>query len=68
MNIARIDVEWGRIFPKPADEVKVNVEVKGDRIVYVDVTEPALRRLDGIANIKTIERYREMFKDLKEGA
>jgi len=65
LNIARINVEWSRIFPKPTDEVKVDVEAKGDKIAHVDVAESTLRKLDNIANVKAVEHYREIFSDLK---
>jgi beta-galactosidase len=66
LKIARINVEWSRIFPKPTYEVKVDVEVKGDKVLYVDVKESALKKLDSIANIKAVEHYREIFGDLKK--
>jgi len=65
LNIARINVEWSRIFPKPTDEVKVDVEAKGDKIAHVDVAESALRKLESMANVKAVEHYREIFSDLK---
>jgi beta-galactosidase len=65
LKIARINVEWSRIFPKSTDEIKVDVEVKGDKVVYVDVKETALKKLDDVANVKAVEHYREMFGDLK---
>jgi beta-galactosidase len=65
LKIARINVEWSRIFPKPTDEIKVDLEVKGDKVIYVDVKEAALKKLDDVANVKAVEHYREMFGDLK---
>jgi beta-galactosidase len=66
LKIARINVEWSRIFPKPTDEIKVDVEVKDDAVVYVDVKEMALKKLDDMANVKAVEHYRKMFSDLKK--
>ena len=66
LDIARINVEWSRLFPRPMPEPPSgNVEVVGDRVVKVDVDERDLRRLDEAVNKVALERYRAIFNDLK---
>ncbi|ADN50966.1 beta-galactosidase BgaS [Vulcanisaeta distributa] len=66
LDIARVNVEWSRIFPKPMPEPpNGNVEVVGDKVIKVDVDERDLRRLDETANKAAIEHYRAIFNDLK---
>ncbi|MGC9071291.1 MAG: beta-galactosidase BgaS [Acidilobus sp.] len=64
LNMARIGVEWSRIFPKPTFEVSVGADVEKGVVRTVDVSESALRRLDSLANKDAVQHYREMFSDL----
>ncbi|GAB6944245.1 beta-galactosidase BgaS [Vulcanisaeta sp. JCM 14467] len=66
LDIARINVEWSRLFPKPMPEPPSgNVEVVGDKVVKVDVDERDLRKLDEAVNRAALEHYRAIFNDLK---
>ena len=62
LNIARIGVEWSRIFPKPLPKPE---ELK-DNITHVEINENELRRMDEYANKEALDHYREIFKDLKD--
>lgn len=55
LKIARIGIEWPRIFPKPTFDIKIS-----DKITKVD-----LERLDKLANKRALQHYRNMFEDLK---
>lgn len=66
LKIARIGVEWSRIFPKPTAEIKTNVEIKGNDVISVDINENLLRKLDEIANKDALNHYREIFSDIKK--
>ena len=65
VEILRIGIEWSRIFPKPTYEVSVDYELKGNSLVYVDVKESSLRKLDELANRTAVRRYREIVSDWK---
>ncbi len=66
LDVARLNVEWSRVFPKPMPEPSQgNVEVRGDAVVMVDVDERDLKRLDEVANRAAVEHYREIFNDLR---
>lgn len=65
LNAIRFNTEWSRIFPKPTFDVKVNYEVRGGRVVSIDITERALEELDRLANKEAVQHYREMFSDIK---
>ena len=66
LDIARIGVEWSRIFPKPMPEPpQGNVEVKGDSVLMVHVDERDLKALDSAANQDSVKHYGEIFSDLK---
>jgi hypothetical protein len=46
LDVARLNVEWSRVFPKPMPEpFQGSVEVRGDAVVMVDVDEGDLMRL-----------------------
>ncbi|AAT44038.1 beta-galactosidase [Picrophilus oshimae DSM 9789] len=66
MNAARLGVEWSRIFPKSTEEVKVMEDYKDDDLISVDVNEGSLEKLDRLANQKAINRYMEIFNNIKE--
>jgi beta-galactosidase len=65
LNAWRGNVEWSRIFPKSTRDVKVHVDAEGGAIRSVEVSEEALKRLDEMANKAAVNRYREIFEDLK---
>ncbi|MEM0304887.1 MAG: beta-galactosidase BgaS [Saccharolobus sp.] len=62
LNIARIGVEWPRIFPKPLPKP----EGLKENITSVSINENELRRMDEYANKGALDHYREIFKDLKD--
>ncbi|AOL16512.1 beta-galactosidase [Sulfolobus sp. A20] len=64
LKIARIGVEWSRIFPKPLPKPEGFDENKND-VVHVEINENVLRRMDEYANKDAINHYREIFTDLK---
>ncbi|MCD6300587.1 MAG: glycoside hydrolase family 1 protein [Staphylothermus sp.] len=67
MNAIRGCVEWARIFPKPTFDVSVDVERdEDDNIIRVDVPEPAIEKLEKIADMEAVKHYREIFADWKE--
>ena len=61
----RLNPEWSRIFPRPTKEVKVYVSEDDEGIKDIEISERALEELDKIANRSAVERYREIFLDLK---
>lgn len=65
LNAWRMNVEWSRIFPKSTREVKVYADAEEGSIKSVEVSEGVLEQLDRLANRSAIERYREIFEDLK---
>ncbi|BCU68052.1 beta-galactosidase [Sulfolobales archaeon HS-7] len=66
LKIARIGVEWSRIFPNPTFDLHVDAEVKEGKVTYVDVKQSDLEKMESIANKEAVEHYRKMFSDLKE--
>lgn len=67
LNIFRIGVEWGRVFPHPTWFVDVDVERDGNGFVRdVKITDEVLRRLDRIANRDAVNLYREIVLDLRK--
>ncbi|WP_188602641.1 beta-galactosidase BgaS [Vulcanisaeta souniana] len=66
LDIARVNVEWSRVFPNPMPEPpSSNVEVVNDKVLKIDVDERDLRRLDETSNKAAIEHYKAIFNDLK---
>jgi len=67
MRIARLGIEWSRIFPKPTLDVRVDVSIdeSGD-IVSIDISHKAIEELDKLANKQAVSRYMEIFKHWKE--
>ncbi|MCD6095916.1 MAG: glycoside hydrolase family 1 protein [Thermoprotei archaeon] len=65
LNAWRMNPEWSRIFPKSTKNVKVTVHKDDEGIKDIEVSEDALKQLDEIANKAAIERYREIFMDIK---
>lgn len=66
MDTLRLGIEWARVFPKPTFEVNVNADIRDGSVVSVDVSEEALRRLDGLANRDAVQHYIEIIKDWKD--
>lgn len=66
MNAGRLGLEWSRIFPESTESVKVGVEMDGNDLLGVDVTEENLEELDKLANQHAVRHYQEMFRDFKE--
>ncbi|PSN90571.1 beta-galactosidase [Candidatus Marsarchaeota G2 archaeon OSP_D] len=65
LKIARIGVEWSRVFPKPTLDVQVDIEQRGDMVTHVDVSQSQLEKMDAIASKDAVEHYRTIFSDLK---
>jgi beta-galactosidase len=65
MDIARLGLEWARIFPRPTFGVKVRVEEEKGEIRAVEVQEPALKEMDSLANRGAVERYSQILRDWK---
>ena len=66
LDIYRLNVEWGRVFPHPTWLIDVDVEYDGYGLIKdVKITEETLRRLDRIANQDTIRIYRDIIYDLR---
>src|SRR5579875_2796382 len=66
LKIARIGVEWSRVFPKPTLDVQVDVERRGEAVTHVDVGQSQLEMMDAIADREAVEHYRAIFSDLKK--
>ena len=66
MNAIRIGVEWSRIFPKSTEEVEVEVEMDGNDVKRVEVSERAIEELEKLANMEAVEHYRKIMKDAKD--
>jgi beta-galactosidase len=67
MKIARIGIEWSRIFPKPTTDVKTSVSIDEiGNITHVDVSTKTIEELDKLANKQAVNKYMEIFKDWKE--
>ncbi|MCS7110175.1 MAG: family 1 glycosylhydrolase, partial [Candidatus Caldarchaeum sp.] len=65
LNSLRIGIEWSRVFPRPTKEVKVDVERNEfGRISNITAEENIIDRLEKIANIDALNRYREILKDI----
>nr|7UZ1_A Chain A, Beta-galactosidase [Saccharolobus solfataricus]7UZ1_B Chain B, Beta-galactosidase [Saccharolobus solfataricus]7UZ2_A Chain A, Beta-galactosidase [Saccharolobus solfataricus]7UZ2_B Chain B, Beta-galactosidase [Saccharolobus solfataricus]AAA72843.1 beta-D-galactosidase (lacS) (EC 3.2.1.23) [Saccharolobus solfataricus]prf//1905394A beta galactosidase [Saccharolobus solfataricus] len=64
LKIARLNVEWSRIFPNPLPRPQNFDESKQD-VTEVEINENELKRLDEYANKDALNHYREIFKDLK---
>ncbi|ARM75441.1 beta-galactosidase BgaS [Acidianus manzaensis] len=64
LKIARLGIEWSRIFPKPLPKPKDFKENEED-ITEVEINENILREIDHYANKDAITHYREIFKDIK---
>lgn len=66
LNAYRVGVEWSRIFPKSTVAVKVGVERASDgSISNIDVDARALEELEGLANKKALNHYRDIIADLR---
>ncbi|MEM1568934.1 MAG: beta-galactosidase BgaS [Thermofilaceae archaeon] len=65
MDAAWFTIEWARIFPKPTFEVEVPVERSREGLVAVNVDQEHVRRLEKLADIGAVKRYREIFEDWK---
>lgn len=61
LKIARLGIEWSRIFPKELP--KPNFE-KED-VTEINISENELRELDKYANKDAVDHYRKIFQDLK---
>lgn len=66
VNTARLGIEWTRLFPKASIDTHADTQMDGSDIVHVDVTENVLEKMDSIVNRKALDRYREIFGDLRE--
>jgi beta-galactosidase len=66
MQAWRMNPEWSRIFPKPTVKVNVKVEQQGNDIINIEITDKNLRELDSLANQYAVQRYYEIFQDIKE--
>ncbi|MCX8203462.1 MAG: beta-galactosidase BgaS [Nitrososphaeria archaeon] len=65
LNSIRIGVEWSRVFPRPTGEIRVDVERNEfSRISEIWAEESVIDRLDGVANVKALSRYREILSDI----
>lgn len=64
-NALRLGIEWSRIFPKASKDVKVEVELDNSDITGIHITEDSLSEMDRIANKKAIERYKSIFRNVK---
>ncbi len=62
----RIGVEWSRIFPKSTKSIQVDVEKDGEIVKKVSISQKALKEIEGLANMKAVEHYRKIMKDIKE--
>lgn len=54
LDIARIGIEWSRIFPKPTFKIKLSGN-----------TDKTIRELGRIADKEAVAHYRQIFEDLK---
>jgi len=61
LTMARIGVEWSRLFPNPPSTP--TYEEKEGRVTDVNVDD--IKLLDQYVNKKALEHYRQIFKDLK---
>lgn len=66
MNAYRLGVEWSRIFPRSTLGVRVNVEIKDERIVGIDLDEKALENLEKLADVNALSHYESMIDNLRE--
>ncbi|MEB3691183.1 MAG: beta-galactosidase BgaS [Caldisphaeraceae archaeon] len=62
LRMARVSVEWSRIFPEPLPK---DYKEK-DEVYHVEVNENILKKIDKYANKKAVEHYRNIFTDLKK--
>jgi beta-galactosidase len=66
LNAYRIGVEWSRIFPASTSKVEVKVEKASDgNISKIDVDEPALEKLEKVADQNAVNHYRDVIEDLQ---
>jgi beta-galactosidase len=66
MNCARIGVEWSRVFPKPTKDIRVDVDRDEDgNIVWIDVNDVVLEKLDSVANADSVNHYKSILEDWK---
>ncbi len=65
-NTLRLGIEWTRLFPDAAKDVKVDVQEDGHDIVKVNVTENALLEMDKIANASAVQHYMKIFQNVKD--
>lgn len=65
LKIARIGIEWSRIFPKQLPK-PVDFKEEKDSIESIEINENMLKMMDEYANRDAINHYMEIFKDLKE--
>jgi beta-galactosidase len=66
VNTARLGIEWSRIFPKGTSDVKVSVEENKEDIVNIEVKENDMEKLEKLANKHALDRYTEIFRNLRE--
>jgi len=65
-NAFRLGLEWTRLFPNAAPEIKVDVTEDGSDIVSIDVTENTLNEMDKIVNKRALNHYRDIFENVIE--
>ncbi|MEM2480547.1 MAG: beta-galactosidase BgaS [Candidatus Hadarchaeales archaeon] len=66
LNAFRLSTEWSRIFPHSTEKVQVETKREGELLSKITVNRAALEELDGLANQRAVEHYREIIVDLKK--
>ncbi len=63
MDAAWITVEWARIFPSPTTGIEVPVEQGGRGPTRLLIEEKHVKRLENVARMDALRRYREIISD-----
>ncbi len=65
-NAFRLSLDWARIFPETTSSVDSEIVYENENIVDVKLERKSMKELESIADMKSVQRYKEILHYIKK--